>query len=114
MSIGMPWTDKEINRLKLLYESVSLFDEVTKAFPHRTSNAIRLKASRLGLRRPIVTSLLCESQTVLLCSNIKKNKDEYLFKCGGCGKWILVDLDNNAIDKTIVCPECSDVCIFIE
>jgi DNA-directed RNA polymerase subunit RPC12/RpoP len=112
MSSGMLWTEKEVSRLRILYESLGSFEEVAKAFPSRTANAIRQKASRLGLKRPLVTSPFCESQTVLQCSNGGGDSEEYLFKCGSCGKWILVDLEE-AEDKTIVCPDCTTVCVFV-
>lgn len=112
MSRGVLWTEKEVGRLRILYESLGSFEDVARAFPGRTINAIRQKASRLGLRRPLVTSPLCESQTVLQCYNGDGDSEDYLFKCGSCGKWILVDLEE-VEDKTIVCPDCATVCIFV-
>ena len=48
------WTDEEVERLKELYTSNKTFEEIAERFPLRTDNAIRLKASRLGLKRPII------------------------------------------------------------
>jgi len=50
------WTTQETQLLRDLYPSTNyILEEIRKKLPNRTPNAIRLKASRLGLRRPIPT-----------------------------------------------------------
>jgi DNA-directed RNA polymerase subunit RPC12/RpoP len=48
----------------------------------------------------------------LQCYNGDGDSEDYLFKCSNCGKWILVDLEE-VEDKTIVCPDCATVCVFV-
>jgi len=47
---GKRWTPEEINILRELY-SVAPKEEILKALPRRSWNAIQLKAERMGLRR---------------------------------------------------------------
>lgn len=48
-----PWSDEEVQRLRLLYPNPNKsFEELLAEFPGRTANSLRLKASRLGLERP--------------------------------------------------------------
>jgi len=63
------WSDEEMDRLRVLYVSGRGFDEIDTAFPKRSANAIRQKASRLGVKRPVVSNSLCESMSVLRCSD---------------------------------------------
>ena len=42
--------------LRFMYLAGTSFDEIGEAFPERSPNAIRLKASRLGLKRPSTVS----------------------------------------------------------
>lgn len=113
MSKQRLWTEEETKKLERLYTSESTFDEIVNALPKRTANAIRLKASRLGLRRPIVSSSLCKSQTVLRCSNGNEESEEYLFKCDGCGNWIHVSLNDEDEDLVIVCQRCHNTYRYV-
>jgi len=111
MSRPALWTREEIGRLKRLYPSERSFEEIVKAFPHRTSNAVRLKASRLGLRRPTITVSACPSQTILICSEGGEHNG-YLFRCSNCGSWIQVD--NRILDGgAITCRMCGSPCLLV-
>jgi hypothetical protein len=105
------WTDEEIEKLRDLYISQSQFDEITKALPQRSSNAIRQKASRLGFKRPEVISKFIDSQMLIKCT--ENGDDEvHLVKCSECDNWIKVtfaSIDTN----TIRCPHCNSVCKYI-
>lgn len=101
------WTEEEIRKLKLLYPSEMSFEEIVRAFSNRTPNAIRLKASRLGLKRPTIPSSVCQSHTVLLCSEASGKFNGYLFRCGDCGNWIQVNREEEAADSgLVVCSTC--------
>ncbi len=106
------WTEEEVGRLKNLYLSGRPFEEVVNAFPKRSTNAIRQKASRLGLRRPPVSPSLLLSQSVLRCSD-GNGDDDYLFKCGVCGSWIHVSLMDEVDDRVIVCRKCQTVSKYV-
>jgi hypothetical protein len=106
------WTDEEMDRLRVLYVSGRGFDEIDTAFPKRSANAIRQKASRLGVKRPVVSNSLCESMSVLRCSD-SNGDDAFLFKCGDCGNWIHVDSPDPHENQTVVCPQCKAVCRYV-
>jgi len=54
--IGKIWTDEEVTFLQEVYPSTDYsFNEIIQSLPKRTDNAVRFKARRLGLRRPIPT-----------------------------------------------------------
>ncbi len=106
------WTEEEVGKLKLLYTSGRAFEEIASSLPKRSDSAIRQKASRLGLKRPPVSHILLESQPVLRCSN-GNGGDEYLFKCGSCGSWIHVNVNEEDDDRTIVCRQCSTICKYV-
>lgn len=106
------WTNSEISTLKKMYIADTAFEEIREAFPLRTVNAIRQKASRLGLRRPVIKSSLIDSQSSIKCS--ANGSDEvYLFKCIDCGHWIQVNISSEKDNQTIHCPRCHSVSKFI-
>ena len=109
---GRLWTDIEIGRLKEMYVTGSGFEEILKAFPQRSQNAIRQKASRLGLKRPVVKSKLIDAQSLIRCRE-NGNDNVYLFKCAECGGWIKVNMNNGGETYNIQCPSCSSVCKYI-
>lgn len=109
MSRQRLWTEKEIKKLELLYPSGRAFEEIVDAFPKRSANAIRQKASRLGLRRPTISPSLFNSQNVLSCSDENGEAEEYLFKCSGCGSWIHVNLYDEDEGQIIVCRQCHTI-----
>ena len=112
MSYVAEWTEAEIQRLKLLYPSEKLFDEVVEAFPARTSNAIRIKASRLGLRRPTPASDV-RSRGILLISEGNGGHSNYLLRCSDCGSWIKVNGDDGKEESSIaVCDKCGSICFL--
>lgn len=82
------------------------FDEIISEFPWRTSNAIRLKASRLGLRRPTLETHLTRSQKVTIQSIGADGVKGYLLKCRECGAWIHADRMIDGVCQTISCDEC--------
>ena len=101
------WTKEEIEKLKRLYTSEMSFEEIVKIFSKRTPNAIRLKASRLGLKRLTIPSSLFPSNTILLCSEANGKFNGYLFRCGDCGSWIQVNREKEAADSgLVVCSIC--------
>ena len=100
------WTDDEIEKLMTLYSSTMSFDEITLEFPWRTSNAIRLKASRLGLRRPTLETQLTRAQKVTIQSIGGDGVKGYLLKCRECGAWIHAEKMISGISQTIACDEC--------
>lgn len=106
------WTEEEIQRLKRLYPSDTSFEEIVEAFPNRTSNALRLKASRLGLRRPTIPSSGFLPSTILLCSEGDGGSKGYLFRCGECNNWIQVNGDDDEAGSVIVCGDCGAECYF--
>lgn len=106
------WTEEEVGKLKLLYPSGKAFEDIVDALPKRSANAIRQKASRLSLKRPVASHAFLESRPVLRCSD-GNGGDEYLFKCSGCGSWIHVSLYDDVDDRTIVCRQCQTVCKYV-
>ena len=107
------WTDEEMDMLRVLYISRRGFDEIDTAFPERSANAIRQKASRLGVKRPVVSHSLCESKSVLRCSDGNGGDDAFLFKCGDCGNWIHVDSPDQHENQAVVCPQCKAVSRYV-
>jgi hypothetical protein len=113
MSERSLWTEEETKRLRLLYVSGTSFDEIEDEFPTRSSNAIRQKASRLGLRRPTLRASMNSSQNVLRISGGNGELEDFLFRCGGCGSWIHANLNGEADDRTIVCRQCQTVLRYV-
>ena len=65
------WTANEEETLERLYDSSATFEEITKALPGRSPNAIRLHANRLGLKRPVL-----EVPTCPICGHIIKQETQ--------------------------------------
>jgi DNA-directed RNA polymerase subunit RPC12/RpoP len=107
------WTEEEVGKLRSFYVSGRPFEEIDSAFPNRTANAIRQKASRLGLRRPTASHSLLDSQAVIRCSDGNGDEWEYLFKCSVCGSWIHVNLTEEDEDRTIICRKCHAVLKYV-
>jgi hypothetical protein len=64
------WTANEEEKLERLYPDPHItFEEITKALPGRSPNAIRLRANRLGLKRPVL-----EVPTCPICGHIIKQE----------------------------------------
>lgn len=102
------WSEEEIKKLSSLYTSDKTFDEILIEFPDRTSNAIRLKASRLGLRRPTISTSMIQSDKILRCK-LKENSHGILLKCHECGSWIqIIDIKDDATN-TVFCKECNSL-----
>lgn len=100
------WSDEEVSRLTELYTSNKTFDEVMLEFPSRTHNAVRLKASRLGLRRPTILLDLPNSNRFRFKSLEDESNTGYLFKCEECGSWIQVENVGRGIYRTVRCMSC--------
>ena len=106
-----PWSKVEERMLRFMYLAGTSFEEIGRAFPDRTPNAIRLKASRLGLKRPSISSSFLESPNVLRFSD--GNGDSgFFFKCSGCGSWTHAKINDDEV-HTVVCRECNTVCRYI-
>ena len=103
------WSEEELEKLERLYTSNMPFDEVLLEFPDRTSNAIRLKASRMGFRRPTILGELIQTKRVKFQSLDNKFSKGYLINCNECGAWIQVDVFNDSLIQTISCPECNSL-----
>lgn len=113
MSGRNPWTAEETRRLRFLYVSGTSFEDIEKELPARSSNAIRQKASRLGLRRPMMTSSMNSSQNILRISDSNGGLEDFLFKCYSCGSWIHANLNDEEKDRTIVCRKCKTVLRYV-
>lgn len=103
------WSDEEISRLRELYTSSMPFDDILLEFPNRTSNAVRLKASRMGLRRPTIPTDFIQTKKVKFHSVNDGKSKGYLIKCNVCGGWIQLDSLDDSSTKTICCPECESI-----
>ena len=98
--------------LRFMYIAGTSFDEIGQAFPERSPNAIRLKASRLGLKRPSTSSSILKSPNVLRFSD--GNGDSgFLLKCSGCGSWTHTQIGDEDDVHTVECRECSTVCRYV-
>jgi translation initiation factor 2 beta subunit (eIF-2beta)/eIF-5 len=101
------WSEKEIKRLRELYTSNQTFDEIIKKFPSRSENAIRLKASRLGLKRPIISNI--NQMNPLNYISISNGElSGHLLKCTNCGSWIKIYEKNNESVEVISCKKCGN------
>ncbi len=103
------WTDEEVKRLTKLYTSNKSFDEIMLEFPARTSNAVRLKASRLGLRRPNLLMNLVQNQKLGFQSVDNELARGYLIKCDECGFWIQISILEGGVYKAIRCNKCGSL-----
>ncbi len=100
------WTEEEVEKLSAVYPSQKSFDEIVIEFPHRSSNAIRLKASRMGLRRPTLTLGMFYEGKPILRSELDGDSKGYIMRCSECGSWIQVgDLDEGD-RQAVVCSNC--------
>ncbi|MDP6458977.1 MAG: hypothetical protein QGF78_06605 [Candidatus Bathyarchaeota archaeon] len=109
---GTPWSEVEERMLRFMYLAGTSFDEIGQEFPERSSNAIRLKASRLGLKRPPGSSYVLASPNVLRFSD--GNGDTgFFFKCVNCGSWMHAQIGDDTENQTVECSECSTVCRYI-
>jgi hypothetical protein len=99
------WTDEEIRRLRELYPSEMIFDEIVENFPHRTGNAIRLKASRLGIKRPCFMDIFC-FKPIKFRENGRTNSKGYLIKCNKCSSWMKVGDNSKKSTNYFRCEKC--------
>jgi hypothetical protein len=106
------WSDNEIERLKKLYPSKRDFDEVLDAFPERTINAIRVKASRLGLRRPLPPGNIHPADSLMVTRDKRNGEKGYLFRCGNCNTWIKVGEERVEKMQPVICEKCGTLCYF--
>jgi hypothetical protein len=97
------WSDDEVERLRKLYTSNKTFDEIAQKFPLRTGNAIRLKASRLGIKRPIIDNII---QVNAYDKLVFTEFADYLKKCKECGSWIQVRDNPVKKNERYTCERC--------
>jgi len=90
------WTDEEKDKLKKLYSTETQFEEIMCSFPTRSSNAIRMKASRMGLRRPIIPEIP-NQPTMLICVEGNGRSNGYVMRCGDCGNWVHLKESRNGV-----------------
>ena len=102
------WSDEEVGRLTELYTSNKSFEDILLEFPFRSSNAVRLKASRMGLRRPTLPVDLIQAEKVQFRSPDDGGTMGYLIKCKECGQWIQAERIGGAC-QTIRCGECGSL-----
>jgi hypothetical protein len=102
------WSDEEVNLLRDLYVSNKTFDEIELEFPARTGNAIRLKASRLGLRRPLIPGNLIQARP-LQFKSANGDEDGYLLRCKQCDTWVQVDEDIERRASILSCGKCGSM-----
>jgi hypothetical protein len=103
------WTDEEVARLHKLYGSNRTFEEIELEFPLRTSNAIRLKASRLGIRRPLIPRNFIQAKPLILKTGNHDGSDGFILKCNQCGSWIQVDKDIERRASILNCGQCGSM-----
>ena len=101
------WTDEEVERLRELYTSNKTFDEISEKFPLRTDNAIRLKASRLGIKRPLIGEII-QVKPLSIKSGLNQMASGYLIKCKECGSWIQVEDDYRRNSAVVSCGKCGN------
>ena len=102
------WTDEEVKRLRELYTSNKTFDEIVEKFPLRTENAIRLKASRLGIKRPLIGDIIQVKPLTFKSGGLGKSPG-YLLKCKECGSWIQVDQKSKNAASVLSCGKCGNL-----
>ena len=97
------WSDEEVERLRRLYKSNKIFDEIAEKFPSRTRNAIRLKASRLGIKRPIIDNIVhVKNIDKLVFEEIR----DCLTKCNECGSWMQINENIRKKTEIFTCEKC--------
>ncbi len=101
---GRRWTEEEIRRLRAFYLSDASMERLSEAFPGRTLQAVRQKASRLGLRR-MASQPQYPSSPILLCRG-EGGAEGLLLRCSNCGSWIRVSLEKGSRDEKIGCGGC--------
>ena len=102
------WTDEEVERLRELYISNRTFDEIVEKFPLRTENAIRLKASRLGIKRPYIGDVI-QVKPLKFKSSSRIDSTGYLLKCKECGSWMQVDQRAQNSASVLSCGKCGNL-----
>lgn len=102
------WSDDEVSRLRSLYGSNKTFEEIELEFPARTSNAIRLKASRLGLKRPIFMGSVVQARPLQFKSG-GEGKAGFLLKCKECRSWIQIDEGIESHTSILSCGNCGSM-----
>lgn len=102
------WSDEEVNKLRSLYVSNKTFEEIELEFPARTGNAIRLKASRLGLKRPLYPDNIIQARPLLFKSG-NGEEDGYLLKCKHCDTWVQIDEEIERRDSILSCGNCGSM-----
>ena len=107
------WTNDEVARLYELYGSNRTFEEIELEFPMRTSNAIRLKASRLGIRRPLIPGNFIQTKPLLFRSGNGDGNGGFILKCKHCGSWIQVDKDIEKRASILSCGQCGSMYQFL-
>jgi hypothetical protein len=102
------WSDEEVSLLRDVYGSNKTFEEIELEFPARTSNAIRLKASRLGLKRPIFMGDLIQARPLKFKSG-NGGESGYVLKCKECNSWIQVDERIERHTSILSCGKCGSM-----
>lgn len=109
MARAREWSDEEVLRLSTSYTSNKTFEEILNEFPARSSNAIRLKASRMGFRRLTIPLNLIQAKHVNFRVNGEDGTSGFLMKCNNCGNWIQVDGLDDGYNHTVSCSDCNSI-----
>jgi hypothetical protein len=111
MAKGEEWTAEELEKLKAFYTSDASFEEVIRELPFRSPNAIRLKASRLGLKRPILPQRINQINSLILSGDgILRG---YVFRCNECGGLVHVDEADLEESGLVRCGSCGALSHFV-
>jgi hypothetical protein len=106
------WTEDEIKKLKKIYPSKIEFNDIVKEFPLRTANAIRLKASRIGLKRPLISDKMHPAKLIVIEKDVEEKETAYIFRCDECKKWIRVKKREVDDHRAVLCDNCGAICYF--
>jgi len=102
------WTDDEVERLRELYTSNRTFEEIVEKFPLRSENAIRLKASKLGIKRPYIGNVT-QLKPLSFKTGKRGGKTGYILKCKDCGSWMQVNEVPQKDSNVISCGKCGSL-----
>jgi len=111
MAKGEEWTGEELEKLKALYTSDASFEEVVDELPLRSPNAIRLKASRLGLKRPILPQRINQIRSLIFSGD--GGLRGYVFRCSECGGLVHVDEPDLEESSLVRCGSCGALSNFV-
>ena len=108
---GEEWAAEELEKLTTIYTSDASFEEVMRELSSRSPNAIRLKASRLGLKRPILPQRITQINSLILSGD--GGLRGYVFRCSECGGLVHVDEEELEEMGLVRCGSCGALSHFV-